>query len=257
MNRPVLPFPWIDRLLGLALAGALAMVGLTALSPSAQAAERVTGSGQTSREQRVVGDFEAIRVAGSFNVVVHQGSAPAAAVTVDSHLQPLLETVVEDGRDGKTLVIRWKRGSLISTRQTAQVEVTATRLTQLASSGSATLTVEHFKADRLGATVAGSGDLRFNGLQAQALSVAIAGSGSLVASGQTGSLALRISGSGDAKTEALKADEVQVSIAGSGDAVVQANRTLDVSVAGSGDVVYVGNATVKSSVAGSGSVRKQ
>jgi hypothetical protein len=250
-------FTWIDRLLGLSLTAALAMAAPTALSPPVQAAERVNGSGQTSRQQRAVGEFQGLQVAGQINVVLRQGSAPAATVTVDDNLQALLETVVEAGQDGPTLVIRWKRGVTVSSRSSAQVDVTATRLSHLSSSGSGTLTVEAFKAGPLTAAVAGSGDLRFNGLQAETLSVAIAGSGSLAASGQTGSLSLRMAGSGNANTEALKADDVRISMAGSGDAAVQANRRLEVSVAGSGDVVYSGNATVKSSVAGSGSVRKR
>ena len=249
--------PWRVHLLRTSATCLVAIAAVCAAAPPAGAADRVTGSGPLASEARSLGDFNAASVTGSFTVVLRQGQPASVIVSTDRNLLPLLETVIEEGRHGKTLLIRWKRGGWLSSRGSAHVELTTPQLGHLAAAGSADIRVDHGTFDRLGASVAGSGDLRLDEVQAQALDLAINGSGSVTASGRTAALTLRIAGSGDASTEKLQAGDVRIKIAGSGNAAVQAQRTLDVSIAGSGDVVYSGPATVKTSVAGSGSVRQR
>lgn len=246
--------PWLDRLLGLTLAGALTMAALTALPGHAMAAERVNGSGQPATEARSVGEFNAISVAGGIDLKVRQGAQASVTATADNNLLPLLETVVEGD---KTLQVRWKRGSSIHTRSKTQVEIVAVQLRAIASAGSSDIDVDTLKAPQLALSISGAGDIRAKGLSLDEMSIAISGSGDVSASGLSGKLRVKIAGSGDVKTDGLKADDVTVSIAGSGDASVHAEKTLSVAVAGSGDVTYSGNAVVKSSVAGSGSVRRR
>lgn len=246
---------WLDRLLGLALAGALLMALITAWPGQALAAERVEGSGTAATEQRPVTAFAAVQTQG-LKVQVRQGPVAQVVVTADANLLPLLETVVENNRHGQTLVLRWKSNTSIRPRVAPLVQVTAVELKTLVVSGSGDIVADELKLGALAARVEGSGDVRLNGLQAESLTLAVAGSGDIVASGQAARLSASIAGSGDIKTAALRADDVSISIAGSGDADLQAQRTLAVKIAGSGDVRYTGAATVQRSIAGSGSVRQ-
>jgi hypothetical protein len=213
----------------------------------------VAGDGVSATEQRTVPDFTAV-MTQHLRVLVRQGSPASVTVQGDRNLLAQLESVVEDGAQGKTLVLRWKPGIRLNPRLNPTITVVAPAVGALLVAGSGDIVGEQLKSARLLAQVDGSGDVRLNGVGADELSLAVKGSGDIVASGQAARLAVSIAGSGDVKTGQLKADEVSVGITGSGDASVHAERTLTVSIAGSGDVVYTGNATLKKSIAGSGSV---
>ncbi len=247
---------WLDPLFGLALTGALAMAVLTALPGTALAAGGLFGGADMATESRTVADFEAVLTRGA-DVVIRQGSTLSVSVKAERTLLPLLETVVEDTAQGKTLVLRWKPNSLVMSRNTPVVTITTPRLSAVLVLGSGDVLAEQIKGPRLLARVEGSGDIKLSGLAVDELKLEIKGSGDILASGQATRLAVAIAGSGDVRSTDLKADDVSVSIAGSGDASVQADKTLVVSIAGSGDVVYSGNATVRKTVAGSGSVSRR
>lgn len=71
-------------------------------------------------------------MSGSFDVTIRQGNQASRDVQTDTNLLPLLETVVEDG---KSLQIRWKRGTSVRTRTTPAITRTVVQLQGLASSG--------------------------------------------------------------------------------------------------------------------------
>lgn len=236
----------------LALGAALA---LAALPQAAQA--RTVGSGTVATEARSVGEFQAVAQQGSIDLTVRQGAAASVQVSADDNLLPLVETVVEEGRSGPTLVVRFKRGERITTRNPVRVEIVMPKLVSLASAGSGDVIVEAFSTPSLRLAISGSSDAKLNSLTTDELAISISGSGDVAGSGQAGKLTVSIAGSGDVRLGELRADDVKVTIAGSGDATVHAEKALKVSIAGSGDVVYSGNATADTKVAGSGSVRKR
>lgn len=248
----------IDRILGAALVMALAGVALTALPLPARAADAtVHALGPVVTEQRPAGDIRAVSVSGGIDLSLRQGSQPALEVRAEANLLPYLETVVEEGPQGKTLQVRWKKGSKLRLKGTPVVQLTVVELAAISAAGSSDITIAPLKTPRLAIVLSGAGDVDIDSIRTDELSVAISGSGDVKASGQATRLQLRISGSGELAADALASDEVTVSIAGSGDAAVQAAKSLSVSIAGSGDVVYRGDAQVRTSIAGSGNVRKR
>lgn len=222
------------------------------------AGARTVGSGQVATETRTVGEFDAVSTAGAIDLVVRQAATASVQVEADDNVLPLVETVVENGRRGRTLVVRMKRGEHVSTRRDIVVTVNVPTLASIATAGAGDVRVEGLKTPALRLSIAGSSDVRIAGLDTESFELRIAGSGDVVAAGRAASVSVGVSGSGDANLEALVADDVKVRIAGSGDASVTANRALDVSVVGSGDVRYGGTASaVKLSAAGSGTVTKR
>lgn len=218
--------------------------------------ETVKGDGKPSREARQVGEFDAISLAGHFELKVRQGGAQRVELEADGNLLPYVETRVVDGRKGKTLEISVKRGYNVQSRQPLKIEVDVAQLRAIGIAGSGKAEVDSFKSDKMDLSVAGSGTVIAPRLTADKVSMSIAGSGDIVAGGKAAEVGVSIAGSGDVKAAELAGDEVKVSIAGSGDAQVQAQKKLKVSISGSGDVRYTGAAEVSSSVAGSGSVKK-
>jgi hypothetical protein len=240
-------------------AGALShLVLVLALATSALPGYAWTrGSGHPASETRQVAEFQAISVDGGIDVVARQGSKTSVQVQADDNLLPLLETVVESGRHGPTLKLRWKHDENISTHSKVLVTVVTPRLEAVASSGSGDVVIDSFTTPALDLALSGSGDARLTKLNTEALELQIAGSGDVRGSGKATRLKISIAGSGDVALTELQADDVVVHIAGSGDAEVDAEKRLEVHIAGSGDVSYHGHPALKSSVAGSGSVSQK
>lgn len=247
---------FLDPVFGVALAATLAMLVVTAWPTAAAGADRVAGNGESATESRSPGDFVALRI-HAVDVVVRHGAPVTVTVQADRNLLALLETRVEDGPDGRTLVVGWQRGLSVRTQVPPRVTVTAPALAALMVAGSGDLLGERLQGARLAVRVEGSGDVRLKEVATDELSLSIRGSGDIHADGRAPRLSVSIAGSGDVKTDGLQADDVSVSIAGSGDASVRAERSLTVSIAGSGDVIYSGAAVPKKSIAGSGSVTRR
>jgi hypothetical protein len=237
---------------------ALALLAAAGLLPLAAQAERVSGSGRTTTEQRSLPPFQGVALSGSMDLVVRQGGTQQVEVTVDDNLLPYLETEVTGSGADARLQVSWKRGMSIYTKTDARIHVTVPRLTSLAASGSGDMTVEPFETPSLSISISGSSDTRLQKLTTADLQISISGSGDVEGAGSATRLKVGIAGSGDVKLREMKSGEVSVNIAGSGDASVHADKALEVRIAGSGDVVYTGNAaTVNAKVAGSGSVNKR
>ena len=214
-----------------------ALLAAAGLLPLAAQAERVSGSGRTSTEQRSLPPFQGVALSGSMDLVVRQGSTQQVEVTVDDNLLPYLETEVTGSGADARLQVRWKRGMSIYTKTDARIHVTVPRLTSLAASGSGDMTVEPFETPSLSISISGSSDTRLQKLTTAALQISISGSGDVEGAGSATRLKIGIAGSGDVKLREMKSDEVSVNIAGSGDASVHADKALEVRIAGSGDVV--------------------
>ena len=98
----------LDVFFSVTLFSAVCMAVLTALPLPSQAAEVVRGSGQAITERRSAGVFDAIEVAGDFELRVRQGSTPVIEVQAEPNLLPYLETLITEDRK---LVIRWQRSA--------------------------------------------------------------------------------------------------------------------------------------------------
>ena len=228
-----------------------------ALMPLAGQADTITGSGRSAAEVRSVPAFEAIALTGSIDLRVHQGTPQSVEVSADDNLLPLLETTVDEGDQGPTLRVGFKRGGNISTRSPIRVSVVVPQLRALSGAGSGDMKIESFDTPSLRISLARSGDAEFNGLRTDDLGIGISGSGKVSGGGRALRLKVSIAGSGDVELFELQADDVSVKIAGSGEAEVNAHKQLSVRIAGSGDVSYRGDAALSASVAGSGSVQKK
>lgn len=218
--------------------------------------ETVNGSGEVVSELRELPSFDAISLAGGFQVIVRQNPSSRVEVRTDKNLQPLLETRIVEGGKGRTLEIAPKKGSNLNGSVRPQIIIDMAQLRALAIGGSGDIKVETMKTASVDANIGGSGDINFVNIESESLAFSIAGSGDIKAGGTTQTLRLSVAGSGDVRARGLQAEEVKASIAGSGSAEVFARKTLNVSIAGSGDVAYLGAPELKLSVAGNGKVKK-
>lgn len=195
-------------------------------------APHVVGSGRFVSQRRAVGNFRAVEVRGSADVVVRVGPKPSLIVTADDNLLPILRSGIEKG---DKLVLETTRS--YRTTRVPRVMITVPQLSAFA--------------------VRGSSDAVIDGVRGDSLTLAVSGSGDIEARGRTGSLSVAVSGSGDVDAGRVSARNAAVVISGSGEATVRASGALTGAIQGSGGVNYIGRpATIAVRTAGSGSIRQ-
>ncbi|WP_343731524.1 head GIN domain-containing protein [Duganella sp.] len=214
--------------------------------------ERVQGSGKIVRQNREVGHFHALTVGVNGDVEIRLGNNEGVSVETDDNLQPLIETVVENG----TLRVRPVKNQLKLDTRNMKIIVQARTLDKLSIGGSGNVSADRLSGENLTIDVGGSGSITIGQLEAESAAIALGGSGSLKAAGNTERLQISIGGSGRVQAGQLQARDAVVSIGGSGQATVWARKSLNLSVAGSGDINYYGDPQVSKSIMGSGSIKR-
>jgi hypothetical protein len=215
--------------------------------------KRIKGNGNITTQDRSINHAERIKLAGSYDVEITQGSVTSVKVEADDNILPYIVTTEEGG----VLVIKSKDHINLVTDHTVKVYITTDKLEQLQLAGSGNIIGKNkfTGGDKLTLKIAGSGDMRLE-INTPHIDANISGSGSMTLKGETQDQQIQISGVGDYNAEELKSENAVVKIAGSGNVRVFADAVLDVSIAGVGSVYYKGNASVKQHVAGSGEVKK-
>lgn len=235
------------------------LIGIAAgtVAASACGQSRAEDGGATVQRQYPVGGFQAIEVAGPYEVTVRTGGA--ASVSASGPERMIERMVVEIKGDRLLIHPRKERGVTIQnfrSREPVRVEVSVPMIRAGSVAGSGGMTVDRIDGSNFHGSVAGSGDLRLGSVTVGKLKLAVAGSGDVEArSGQAQSVEYNIAGSGDIDANGVRAQTAAVSIAGSGNIQGQASGTASVSIMGSGDVKLTGGAKCSVSKMGSGNVR--
>lgn len=232
---------------------AIALLGTAGIASGIGVGVPAAAQGQNQRDFNV-GVFDAVALAGSYNVVVVPGRTHAVRATGNAEALDRLEIKVEGG----TLRIGSKRNGWFQWRSSpggaVTVHVMAPAINAASIAGSGDLRVEQVEGRAFNASIAGSGDLHIGRMRVEEARVSIAGSGSVHAAGAAASTHVRIAGSGDADLRGLDSRNAKVSVMGSGDVRMRATETADVSVMGSGDVDVAGGARCTVNRRGSGRV---
>lgn len=215
----------------IALAGSAVFLLARHDSDSSSPSDSSRGSGVAATQTRDVPSFASIDLAGANNVVVHVGGEQKVVVHADDNLIRRVKTGVRDGR----LVIG-SRGSF-STRTPMRVDIVVPSLDAIRLSGSGVVIVD--------------------GLHATTFTVDVPGSGVLSVSGTADRLDATVGGSGDVELQDLIAHDATAVVAGSGRLLVYASGSLDARVSGVGAIFYGGNPSkVAQSITGTGSIAK-
>jgi hypothetical protein len=211
----------------------------------------VKGSGNVVKETRDVSGFNRIRLDGSGNLFVEQGSQEGLQIEAEDNLIPYMDIRVEED----TLVIGFKSNASINPTRPMNFYVTVKNLNEVSLNGSGNADLKALKTDAMTITINGSGGAKSAQLEAKSLKAQVYGSGRIQADGTVDDLSINLSGSGSFSGLDLQSATADITLAGSGDADVNASSTLNVTIAGSGSVRYRGNPNIgRMSIAGSGKI---
>jgi hypothetical protein len=192
-------------------------------------------------EDRHISGFNAVNVAGSFDVYIVQGATESVKVDAPDDIIHYIMTEVNDG----TLKIYNKEHTngigLFNNHKKIIVYVSIKDVNGISLSGSGNVYFkEGITANTLHLGVTGSGNLTGK-LTAKSLESVVTGSGDLTISGNADDSKIKVTGSGKFSARNLTTTNTQAHVTGSGDANVNAANSLEASVTGSGGVHYGGN----------------
>ncbi len=229
---------------------------LITISCSAQWGKRIKGNGNNTTIERSVGSYDAVSLAGWFDVDLVAGEEGQLILEGESNL---LEYIVTDVKDGK-LRIKVKKGYNLKPSSwdngiRVTVPIESVNAVKLSGSGDV-VGKTTIKSDKFETALSGSGDLTLD-IESNSIEASMSGSGDINLSGNTENFEVSISGSGDIKAYDLEADNVDATVSGSADIKVTANKMIRARVSGSGDISYRGNPSkVDTKSSGSGDISK-
>jgi hypothetical protein len=210
------------------------------------------------KQDRHLSGFNAVNIAGSFDVYITQGSTESVTVEADDEVIDKIVTEVKGGAlkiyTKSTSGFNWSWGGDNKKRI---VRVVAKDLNTISLTGSGDVFFkEGFRTQSLAVKLSGSGDITGK-VDVKTLESSVVGSGDVTLTGRAETSSVRVSGSGDFSGKDLLTTSTTVKVVGSGDASVNASQQIDASVAGSGDIRYTGAAKqVSTSKAGSGDIHR-
>ncbi|RHW18677.1 DUF2807 domain-containing protein [Sphingomonas gilva] len=199
-----------------------------------------------------VTDFDRIRVEGPFRITVTTGSAVTARAEGDQRALDGLVLRV----DGRTLVVRmgdrgWG-GYPGETPPPPSIRLTAPNLRAAVVTGGAVLDISAMKAPRVDLTLTGSGSITAPAIEADRLVASLMGTGRLVMGGRALIASVQSRGAGDIDASALAVGDLTVNSESAGEAKFNAERSVRVVSLGAGAISVAGDAacTVQSTGVG-------
>ena len=225
------------------------------ISLSACAQNKRKGNGSLITKERSIENFDALKVAGSFNVELTSSKKNQLSINTDENL---IEDIITEVKNG-TLIIRTKKNSYLKTsnRKSIKIKVPLVALKSAKLSGSGKIhSQETVESNRLNTSLSGSGKIVLS-VATQQLNSQLSGSGKIQLKGEAQQVAAKLSGSGSIRLQEVKAKDAEATLAGSGSIYLSCSNDLDATVAGSGRIRYFGEPAGKiyTKVAGSGSIR--
>ena len=208
---------------------------------------------------RHLSGFNAVNVAGPFDVDIIQGTTESVKVEAPSDVMDRILTEVNGGElkiYTKHEMWNWNWGWR-GHHKKILVHVTVKDVNSINISGSGDVTFrEGITANSLKLRISGSGDMTGK-VAVKTLESNITGSGDMKLSGNAESSTVSVVGSGDFTARNLLTVSTAVRVSGSGDADINASDRVDAAVNGSGDVRYTGAAkNINSRKNGSGDISR-
>ncbi|HVW97095.1 MAG TPA: head GIN domain-containing protein [Mucilaginibacter sp.] len=224
-------------------------------SVSAKTAANVHSSSFDIVDRHLSG-FNAVNVAGPFDVFITQGSTESVKVEAPADV---IDRVLTEVNNGVLKVYskhdRFNWGNWWGNHKKIAVYVVAKDLNAVNISGSGDVSFKNgLTTNSLKLRISGSGDMTGK-INVKSLESSISGSGDMSLNGHADNSTVSLVGSGDYTARGLTTSSTAIRLTGSGDAYVNASDRIDAALHGSGDIHCSGNPkNVSKSTSGSGDI---
>jgi len=202
--------------------------------------------------------FTEISLKNDAKLILKQDSVQSVIVTAK---QTTIDKLIVEVGDRK-LTIRYPGDAWFDSKWSpgeVLITVTLPQIDELSQSGSGSIVADLPISSRiLDLYVGGGGAIKLANLKADKIAATLSGSGQMQLAGEAvvSDLKMILSGSGNIKASGLKSKQVDVTIAGSANCAVHALENLKCKIVGSGNVTYHGNPAIESTIVGSGTVKE-
>jgi Putative auto-transporter adhesin, head GIN domain len=212
----------------------------------------VVPTGPIVSEERDIDAVTTVILDAAGDVTIREGE-PSLVIHAQ---QAALGRLTSDVR-GDTLTLGARGGFLNWMFGSVSYELTLPDLEQFELNGSGDVETSVSADGTLVILLDGSGDITLDGIDAERVEATISGSGEIELAGTATELVAELDGSGNIDASDLEVRTADARIGGSGDISVHARDTLTVRISGSGNVEYTGDPDIDSNVSGSGDLVKQ
>lgn len=229
------------------------ILALLTTTTNLNAQKKWKGDGNVVKEKRTVEAFDQLELSGVFNVQISQGDKEEVIVETDQNLQPLVETVNENGK----LIIKSKKGvkNQKSTKMMVYVTVTDINNLEIGGVGNVSCT-NQLVLDNLDLEISGVGNTNLE-LDCEELNAELSSVGNIELAGEVETAFVENSGVGNLNALKLEVQNLDLENSGIGNAKVYAIQELSVENSGMGNLHYKGDADIKNfETSGMGKVKR-
>lgn len=216
------------------------------------AQSRVKGNGIMKEITRDISRYNAVKVKGSFDVVLTDEIQGKIRIVGEENVIPLVESKVSF----RELELGLQRGLSLSYKKLV-IYVPAKDVNKITLTGSGDIENKgNFSGRELNIILDGSGDIDLKHLRFDKVNISLKGSGDVNLEGRTKEFVAQLNGSGDISANALYAEKVYANINGSGDIDTYSSKEFTGKINGSGNIKVKGNPKeILQSKKGSGTIK--
>ena len=210
---------------------------------------KVIGSGVVIDETRNVGFFDAVRMIGSYNLIISRGSSQSIRLEGEDNILPIIETRVA----GDVLVIDTNRPFDSHVGINIYVSIEEIQGLEI-EGGSKIIGQDDLPVDELHLEIIGAGEIDMT-VNAQSIVSRIVGAGKMILEGNANQHRVEIEGAGDIEAANLQVGSYDITINGAGTCRVFVTNLLKVIINGAGIIYYRGSPSViDSTIVGAGAL---
>lgn len=193
------------------------------------------GNGEIVTERRSISDFDGVRIAGNFEVILKEGREPFVQIHTDENLLEFIDTDVAAG------ILRISQEKKLISTKKIRITVNYLLLKDIRAMGAALIKNEETIVSedlKIGMEGAGAIDLMIN---SDKLLVELSGAGLISLAGEVRQQELNLMGAGKLEALDLVSKECEVSVGGLGSAEVYVTEKLNAKIEGVGSIKYAGD----------------
>jgi len=208
-------------------------ISLVLLLSGLNSEAQITGKGNIVKQERQVGEFDAVKIGGAQEVLLMQGDKYSVVIETNENLLNNINVVVQNN----TLSFEYKS---IKKYDVMKFYVTAPDYKKLIISGASDVySSDTLRGDNIKIHASGASEAKLNLNYASIASFA-SGASELTLNGKAASHVIDASGASEVKAKSLQTESTSINASGASECFVEAKNNLTYKVSGASTVKYVG-----------------
>jgi hypothetical protein len=192
------------------------------------------GNGEIVTEKRSVDDFDGLRIAGNFEVILAESNQPNVQINTDENLLDFIDTEVKAG------ILRITQEKKLISKSKIRILIYYQELNEIRAMGAALIKNEDYlSSEDLEIVMEGAGAIDLK-IISDKLLVELSGAGVISLAGEVQEQELNLMGAGKLEAFDLDSKECDVSVGGLGGAEIYVTERLNAKIEGVGSIKYDG-----------------